>query len=87
MHGNVWHYCSCHRYFKKRGKTTLLKYFFILNGILAGAAVLTDIISGNPTHIVVFISLGIWCISFPVITILIGYWIKHQNAAMELTDK
>jgi hypothetical protein len=50
----------------------LVRWIFYLNGALALVGTAFVIASGNPMHPSVLASLGLWCVGFPVATVLVG---------------
>jgi len=58
--------------FAWKGSGRVIKSIFLANGILATIATVADIITANPLHPVIMASLGVWCLTFPVATLLIG---------------
>ena len=55
-----------------KGSAAAIKAILLANGVLAVAAAAADIITANPMHPVIILSLGVWCLTFPVATALIG---------------
>ncbi len=54
-----------------------LKFLLLVNGVLAMGAFAVDIVTGNPVHPVIFLSLGVWCLAFPISTVLMGLWLRR----------
>jgi hypothetical protein len=56
----------------------VLRGLLLLNGLLAVGAFAVDVVTGNPVHPVIFASLGVWCLAFPLTTAMIGVWLKAR---------
>lgn len=58
--------------FRGRFGDGLVRWIFVLNAVLAMIGTVFYVTSGNPMHVSVLVSLGFWCIGFPVATFVLG---------------
>jgi hypothetical protein len=65
--------------FAWRGNEAVIKAILVANGILALAGFVADVVTGNPMHPAIILSLGFWCLTFPIAMALIGLRL-HKTA-------
>jgi hypothetical protein len=61
-----------------------IRWLFVLNGGVNIVATLAVLLTANPLHILVLVSLGVWSIAFPIATILLAVVFKRADR-MKLT--
>lgn len=55
----------------------ILKLLLLANGLVAMGAFVFDVVTANPLHPVTIASLGLWCLTFPIMTIMMGSWLRR----------
>lgn len=55
----------------------VLKSLLLANGVVALAGFVVDVVTANPFHPVIIGSLGLWCLTFPIMTIMMGSWLRR----------
>ena len=58
--------------FAWKGSEAVIRGIFVANAVLALAGVIADIVTADPMHPVIILSLGFWCLTFPVAALLTG---------------
>jgi hypothetical protein len=58
--------------FRGRMGDGVVRWIFIVNAVLALVGTVLYITTGNPMHPAVLLSLGFWCVGFPVAMVLLG---------------
>ncbi len=61
-----------------------IRWLFVVNGVANIVATLAVLLTANPLHILVLVSLGVWSIAFPIATILLAVVFKRADG-MKLT--
>lgn len=56
----------------------VLRASLLVNGFLAVGAFIVDVATANPVHPVLFVSLGAWCLLFPISTVMMGLWANRR---------
>ena len=58
--------------FRGQAGDGVVRAIFLVNFILAMAGTVFYITTGNPMHPLVILSLGFWCVGFPVASVIVG---------------
>lgn len=56
-----------------------IRWLFVVNGVANISAALAVLLTANPLHMLVLVSLGVWSIAFPIATILLAVVFKRAE--------